>query len=397
MKKSLVLMAMTGVALASCVNDVADVAQKNDKVKISFETPVLYNNAESRAEVYGEIGSHTYEGSPTTYTYPREEKFEIYAVTHSGNLAGWQNAVEHEMHGQAISWDSSVDGWAPKDADGDFYVWPSETEKMSFAASSPANLELAGAERTYGEGGLKIQNFEIQSEPAKQYDLLFSQRAVNKTSANMMHGASYYSGIAINFQHALSSIRFSVQNQTDAVVVLNEIRVGGVKYKGTFTENLDETSTAAYERGKNVFPKWELTDDLNSTADLKEDKTAGYLGFTGAVTFPKEAQYVAAIAATDTDAVDEVEKSNQLILMPQELGDEAEIYVGYTVNGSFHSKVAKIKGLLDVKDTPVTTWNMGTRYTYRLVYSSSTAAKDVIYFAPGTEAWKEHDVVVVEL
>ena len=43
MKKSLVLMAMAGVALASCVNDVADVAQEQKKVKIAFDTPVLYN------------------------------------------------------------------------------------------------------------------------------------------------------------------------------------------------------------------------------------------------------------------------------------------------------------------------------------------------------------------
>ena len=51
MKKSLVLMAMAGVALAGCVNDVADVAQNQEqkKVKIAFESPVLYNNAESRA------------------------------------------------------------------------------------------------------------------------------------------------------------------------------------------------------------------------------------------------------------------------------------------------------------------------------------------------------------
>ena len=50
MKKSLVLMAMAGVALASCVNDVADVAQNQEqkKVKIAFDTPVLYNSTESR-------------------------------------------------------------------------------------------------------------------------------------------------------------------------------------------------------------------------------------------------------------------------------------------------------------------------------------------------------------
>ena len=392
MKKSLVLMAMAGVALASCVNDVADVAQEQKKVKIAFDTPVLYNNAESRANVYGEIGSHTYEGSSTVYTYPKEENFQIFAVQHEGNLTGWENAEAHEMNNTSVSYDESVDGWAPKQGNGDYYVWPSETMMMSFAASSPADLGLPGATRTYGANGLTIQNFEVQSQSAKQYDLLFAQRAVNKTSGNMLHGASYYSGIPLNFEHALSSVRFSVQNETDAVVVLNEVRVGGVKYKGTFTENLTEGAekyTAA--------PAWVVDAALNSNVNLKENPTAGYLGFKGAVTFSREARYVAAIAASDTDAEGENEQSHQLILMPQELGDEAEIYVGYTVNGNFHSKVAKIKGLLDVKGVAVNKWDMGVRYTYRLVYSSSTAAKDVIYFAPGAEAWVEHDVIVVEL
>jgi len=286
-----------------------------------------------------------------------------------------------------------VDGWAPKQANGDYYVWPSETKKMSFAASSPANLELPGATRTYGANGLTIENFEVQGQSAKQYDLLFGQRAVNKTSGDMLHGATYYSGIPLNFEHALSSVRFSVQNETDAVVVLNEVRVGGVKYKGKFTENLTEGTTEY-----TAAPKWDVDEEaLNSNVNLKENPTVGYLGFKGAITFTREARYVAAIAASDTDEDGENEESHQLILMPQELGDEAEIYVGYTVNGSFHSKVAQIKGLLDVKGVAVNKWDMGVRYTYRLVYSSSTAAKDVIYFAPSTEAWVEHDVIVVEL
>jgi hypothetical protein len=46
MKKSLVLMAMAGLALASCVNDVADVAQSQiqKKTLIGFDAPVTYAN-----------------------------------------------------------------------------------------------------------------------------------------------------------------------------------------------------------------------------------------------------------------------------------------------------------------------------------------------------------------
>ena len=49
MKKRLLVMAMAGVALAGCVSDeVAEIAQKNERIKIVFESPVLYENAESR-------------------------------------------------------------------------------------------------------------------------------------------------------------------------------------------------------------------------------------------------------------------------------------------------------------------------------------------------------------
>ena len=128
-------MAMAGVALASCVNDVAEGAQNDQKkVKIAFESPVLYNNAESRANVFGEISAETVEGS---YSYPKTENFVIYAVSHEGDFAGWASAAAAPFNGQAISYDNSVDGWAPKDDNGDYYYWE-DGKKMSFAAYSPA-------------------------------------------------------------------------------------------------------------------------------------------------------------------------------------------------------------------------------------------------------------------
>ena len=100
MKKSLVLMAMTGVALASCVNDVADVAQKEQKKAIiGFDAPVLYNNAESRANVYGEIGNVVVDG--VTYSYPQDEDFIIYASGLNKHLLDEDDDVQAVYH----NWD----------------------------------------------------------------------------------------------------------------------------------------------------------------------------------------------------------------------------------------------------------------------------------------------------
>lgn len=377
--------------MSSCVSDQMNSAgEVTGPVKLTFDSPVLTSNSGTRANYYGEVGNHTYEGSSTVYTYPKEEDFTIYAVQHDGDFAGWTSATPHEINNTTVRFDQSVDGWAPKTAANEYYYWPAG--KMSFAASSPADLELPGADRTYGANGLTITDFEIQNDAAKQYDLLFSTRTINKTSADMIQGASYYSGIPIQFQHALSSVRFSIKNETDADVVLKEIKVYGVKYKGDFAENLAENTSdySQYVRGDNVNPEWTLDSDII-------DEANGYEGFHGSVTFPISAQYVASLAASDTDAADENEESHQLLLMPQTLSDDACVKVTYTVNGHQHSKIAKFNEWKDTSNNDVDAWQMGVRYTYRLVYSQGTADKDKIYFSPSTDQWVEHDVIVIDL
>lgn len=384
-------MALASVALSSCVSDqMENGAGVAGPVKLTFDSPVLMNNSGTRANYYGEVGNHTYEGSTTVYNYPKEENFTIYAVQHDGDFAGWTSATPHEINNTNIKYDQSVDGWAPKTAGDDYYYWPAG--KMSFAASSPADLELTGCTREYGANGLTITGFKVQPTTDKHYDLLFSTRTINKTSADMMQGASYYSGIPIQFHHALSSVRFSIQNTTDAVVVLKEIKVYGVKYKGNFAENLTEITSdySQYVIGTNVNPEWTLDNEFI-------DETNGYVGFHGSVEFPISAQYVASLAASDTDAAEENEESHQLLLVPQELTDDACVKVTYTVNGHQHSKTAKFNEWKDLSNNDVDEWKMGVRYTYRLVYSQGTADKDKIYFSPSADQWVEHDIVVIEL
>ena len=196
MKFRLFLMAMAGVALASCVNDEVNQVQEEKKVKIAFETPVLYNNSESRANVFGEIGSHQYTNAGVIYSYPKDESFIIYAVAHEGRFDGWKADEEYAFNGFAISHDQALDGWAPKTPAGDpqgegkYYFWPT-SKLMTFAATSPADLAVNGATRSYDATGLKINDFEVAGDASKQYDLLFSQRSCNRSSVDMLHSASY--------------------------------------------------------------------------------------------------------------------------------------------------------------------------------------------------------------
>ena len=414
MKKSLVLMAMAGVALAGCVNDVADLQQQEQKKTIiGFDSPVMYGNADSRANVYGEIGNVVVDG--VTYSYPQEEDFIIYAVGHEGDFTGWNDTEVTDFNGAALEYDNNVNGWAPMHGSS-YYYW-TEGKKMTYAATSPADLEQAhwaGVDkRSYGSTGLTIEDFEVSSDPATQYDLLFSTRYANATSANMNHGANGYSGLPILFQHALSSIRFSVSNKSVEEVILTGITLGGVNYKGTFKENITEKAELYYcEEGvdcdNNIYYMKVIVDSTNNNPNKNEQQdelvAAPYAAFTGSVKFLEEPRYVSQLAAAGTGNT-----CYQLLLMPQALPEEAYVEVNYTVNGKANSKNVKLKGLYttvqkttgdkveEVQGEQINSWGIGKRYTYRLFYSSESADKDKIYFAPETEAWDDVNVIVVPL
>ena len=68
MKKHLFFVAMAGVALASCVKNDVEIPQQAKDVKIGFSSPVLYSNVDTKANVFGEIGSHKYTGTETVYS-----------------------------------------------------------------------------------------------------------------------------------------------------------------------------------------------------------------------------------------------------------------------------------------------------------------------------------------
>ena len=402
MRTKLFLAALAGVALASCVTDKEyDFRSQNEPAKITFDSPVMYDSNEgTRANYHGEI-------SPDLgrYSYPTKEDFQIYAVQHSGDFAGWANATPAAFNNTSVSYDFDIDGWAPK-ANGQYYFWPDG--KMSFAACSPAALDQPDGygTRTYGATGLTITNFKVPADASKQFDLMFSQRTLNQTSANMNHDATYYSGIPIQFLHALSSIRFSISNKSSYTVVLKKITLYGVYDTATFKENITEESEDYTKytivngnNGGNVNPGW-------GNPENKVSSTTPYVAFDGNVEFPREARYVSDLVNNE-ELPNNTGNVNILLLLPQTLPAGAQLKIDYTVNGSSASKVVNLRdakivnktqgnaGEGETTATPVTEWKLGTRYTYRLKYSAEAADKDKIYFSPKSDTW--HDAGVAEI
>lgn len=377
MKKHLFLVALAGVALAGCVKNEVE-TPATEGVKIGFSAPVLYSNVDTKASVYGEIGSHKYDGTETIYTYPRDEKFQIFAVEHTGNLSTWDAAEPTDFNATAISYNRSLDAWAPLKADGGFYYWP-DNKQLSFAAMSPAQLDVDGATTAYSSEGLVISNFVVADDPAKQYDLLYSDRSINKTAADMKdYGAEYYGGIPIMFKHALSSIHFSLQTDATETITLLSIQLKNAKNKGTFEENI--TNETDFTRD----PEWTVADDAAS-------KT--YTSFTGSVDFPLNPQYVSALAALD--GTDDNDVSHPLLMMPQALGNDVVVEVKYEVGGEEKTRTVQLNQY--PAKTPITAWEIGTKYTYRLVYSREAQRDDIIYFSPETDKWVDGGIIEVIL
>ena len=334
MKKSLVLMALAGVALASCVNDVADVAQNEQKkALIGFQSPVIYQNATSRY-VAGEISGTT---------YPKEESFMVAARTTAGN---WEAGTAYWTGFEKVSYVGAQNGWKTSTD----YYWP--TNPLSFVAYSPAELPATTlADVTYTNAGWNFDDFVVPTDQTQKIDLLYSDLITNQTG-NGANGGYY--GVPVVFKHALSSIHFKVVKAAGvtADVILKSITISGVKNKGDFN---GATWTAAADAG------------------------VSYVTDGSSLEFDKDGKDVA----------------NSLLLMPQALTG-VKMVVEYSVNGvdktTSELVLNNLTGSSKNGTTTISAWAPGTRYTYILNYSA--LAEDLIYFAPSVTDWTDVSLTI---
>lgn len=342
MKKSFLLAAFAGILLAGCTSDEqTEVATSRTDNPIVFNSPIV--NAQTRAAQPGEQVSQ----------YNTSESFHVYGVWSKSNLETWGAATKYmdtDVRYKEISTDIKENYWASEVT----YYWPKDG-KLSFAAYSPA--DCSGA-ISYGPTGLKIANFEIEETTAKQYDLMYSERSLNRTSSSQLGSgvtATYKSGVDIQFKHALSSIKFQAktgENYSNTTIRIKKIEIGGTYYKGTFNETV--TDGASYTSS----PSWNVDNDIITTNYVAYEDGTG-------ITISTSAQSV---------------QSNDVILLPQTLPDGAQFTITYTIQS---------QGSIEIPQTATqkinaltATWEMGKRYTYTIVFTLNQ-----IFFTPEVSVW----------
>lgn len=374
MKKTLIISAIAAALLCTgCVsNDVFSPEEK--QVEICFTTPVV--GSMTKAPVYGEIKGTTYDP---------EENFVIYGVRHPDSYDGWTSAnATTYINGGEFTHDASYNdatagsgGWKGLNTK---YYWP-ESGVLSFGGYSPAGIQ---GTFTYNAAGLKIESFAIKTNAAEHQDLMYAERVYNKKNNTTDANNATYDGVDIAFKHALSSIQFKVQLSADysSTFKLTSIKVGRVKYSGTFTENIteifNEVDGKITLKSSENNPSWSVADNLILS-------TTPYVAFSSTDGLVLNNNYKD--GTTDNYlTLDGVTGQNDLILMPQVLPDKAELEIVYTVNGKEESSTVKLS------DLNIKKWEMGKRYTYNI-----TLGYDLILVGATVKNWDEEDDVNIPI
>lgn len=363
MKKLLFLAALSSVALASCVSDESPSIDATPSGKaISFNAPVMYSQTKT---VAGEIGT----------AYDKNEEFCVFAVWTPNTYTTWNDAANTpkwymgtDTEGVRVKYNGSLSDGDDSNGKGAWepsipYYWP-KNGYLTFAAYSPADANTTSI--SYSSTGLTITGFQVNGDASKQYDLMFSERTYSRTNNEDQAGTDY-DGVDIKFKHALSSIKFKVKLKedygSDTEIELTEIKVDKVLSKGDFNETIADG--ASYS----AAPAWSNHADEISTAYIAYPKTTGTT---------QQVKYNGGTAQELKEGPNQT--SNDLILLPQTLENDAIITVNYTIKSKDSAKIPQSKTVIINTLTPK--WEIGTRYTYTIIF-----ALDKIYFAPSVENW----------
>lgn len=359
MKKTLLMMAVAaGAMLTGCVKNETANGGAVSGSKISFEAPAVTGITRT-ALVPGEMVN----------PYDQGEHFSVYALyfadgTYTNFNAGtlYMDDVETAYNAGGQYWDSeSVPG-------GQAYYWPKKGS-LTFAAYSPSGA-ADDCKVTWGAAGFTFTNFTVQSEPAKHYDLLFSERAYNKTQSEAS-STTYKGGVDITFKHALSSVVFKTKlgdTYEGHTITLKNITLKNTFTTGNFNQGLGDANGAV-----TTAAAW---------TGQKTENTAGYVAFSGA-------------EVINSTTAAEPAGATRLIVLPQELEHDGANHVTIDVTYSIHNGTNEIAqtATIDISQGyDLTAFEIGKRYIFTLIIGL-----DKITFSPDVDEWEDVNVPDIEL
>ena len=319
--------------------------------EITFAAPVVGPQTKT---VNGEIGT----------TYNESETFGVYAVHTQQALSTWAMGTTYMGTSNGVGLEclknTHENYWAPTTP----YYWPKEGY-LSFAAYSPYGVS---GTVTYSSTGLSVANHTVDSDISKSVDFMYAPRVYNRNSSTEEgddNDAVYkYDGVNILFEHAMSSIVFTVK-KADDIDVNTKITLTGITLtkpylKADFNETVTDGATYS------AVPAW------SNWGSNKDDITI-YENTAGAELTTTSTEYV---KTTDGTAHD-------IILIPQTLTDDVKVLLNYTITNPGNHTISQVSETM--LNTYTTAWGMGTRYTYNI-----TIGLEEVIFDPAVTAWKDN-------
>jgi hypothetical protein len=371
MKHILIISAFALAFLTGCVSQESySPEEKNQEIR--FSSPVV--EGMTKAPYPGEISG----------AYPTEENFTVFAVRHATTFQGWTTNATMYMNRVECAFDDGYDnptagsgGWSSAKVEGGrVYYWPKEGV-LTFAGYSPSSAHSDSPSGTgdgkgtinYGAAGLTITNYSVNANVAAQTDLMFCERTYDRESSYSDTCSTKYDGVDMTFRHTLSSIKFNIKKKEaypDYTMTLKNISVNGVEFRGSFAENIPDTTETSTNYSS--FPAWVPAEGLTNYTVYDDPEPTGGIELT---------------SYTDYQQL-----SQGAILLPQifKVGSTVEnpsaaISIVYTVTtGSITVTQTASIPLSDLTYK----WEIGKRYTYNIIIEY-----DRISVGPTVEGWTE--------
>ena len=386
MKKKYWITALASVAFVSCVNEVPVSDDNNQQLQeLKFGLPVMSTQSRTLGEIVGA-------------QYPDDENFVVYAVMHNGAFSGWENSFDYQNKLDEDQTNNTGIGNAPffpkngvvvsKSAENNYwhingdvsYYWPkNEVDedknpttdyRMTFAAFSPASLlypagdEVYCDDVTYSKAGLDITGYQMPDKPSNHFDILFSTRTTDAVT----------SPVAINFKHALSSIRFMFVKQAYTTGGVYKVNIKKIDLIGEIFNKGDFKQTITSVDNSSGNPKWENLQIIKDTDPIDANKqvTKIYTLYNDNFSVPEGSSV-------------EIQGISSFMPIPQGVNDKMKVRIEYDVimheNGAAEPDEIEIPFtdfLLPSSSNYISRWERGNRYVYTVQFG---ALKE-IFFAP---------------
>ena len=286
MKKKLLFVAVTVLALASCSSD--------ETVAVKQESPISFRP-------FVEGVTRTANGAGLKTAWETGDKLYVYAAYNGGKL--FQDQFVKEATG---GFNSTAKHYWPTDM--------SASKKVTFTAFWGAAQKTWSASNDENQLNAK---YTVDNDVTKHMDLLIAKKEVGtKPTAG--------TGVELNFRHMLSQIAVKVRNtEANMKITVTGVRIGYVAKDGTFIYTGGVTDT-------------ETQDGTNSGGATLVARTnwtiAGGDAATDAAGFRFD-QNVTATVLTGSTAATNLTDFKSYIMMPQEL-NAADDYSARATNGS---------------------------------------------------------------